>query len=428
MKKLFIFLFYTFFWGVESCSCKKVFPSEDKMQLIQLRKEIIEDLKENLLPFWAKYSVDSNDPNQGFYGRIANNGTGIKNAPKHNVLFARYLWTYSSAYRVLGDEVYLQLAHRAYNYFSNFFWDSENGGVYWTLNAEGTVQDSDKITYGLSFAIYAFSEYYQATGNKEILLKAIKTYELLEEYAYDSINGGYIEAFTADWQNVEGRGMAGRRSKSMNTHLHLLEAYTNLYRVYPEENLKKKLYGMIDVFNNHILNTQTYHQELYFDKNWNVSGRFDSYGHDIEFSWLFCEAAEVLNNEKLINQIKQTAVKIAEAQLTEGMNPEGAMIYEKAGENHYNKDISWWVQAEAVVGYINAYDISHDRKFLDAAVGVWNYIKKYMIDKEFGGWYPMLVENGNHDPKGIKGDEWTCPYHNSRMGFEINHRLGNLKL
>ena len=427
MKNLLVLFLSVLLLNTVSCSRKEEIPPEDKAQLIQLRDEIVGDLKENLLPFWAKYSVDPNDPNQGFYGRIANDGTGIENTPKHNVLFARYLWTYSTACHVLGDEKYLQLANRAYNYFSNFFWDSENGGVYWTLNADGTVQNSGKITYGLSFAIYAFSEYYRATGNKESLQKAIKIYELLEEHAYDAENGGYLEAFTADWKYVEGRGMAGRRSKSMNTHLHLLEAYTNLYRVYPDENLKKKLYGMIDAFNNHILNMQTYHQELYFGKDWTVSGRFDSYGHDIEFSWLLCEAAEVLNDEELIKQTEQTAVKIAEAQLTEGMNTEGAMIYEKSGEDHYNREISWWVQAEAVVGYINAYEISHDRKFLDAAVGVWNYIKKNMIDNEFGGWYPMLDENGNHDPNGIKGDEWTCPYHNSRMGFEIYRRLSDVK-
>lgn len=427
MKKIFILYLFVLIFAMLSCARKEEIPSEDKTQLIQLRNEIVGDLKGNLLPFWGKYSVDPNDSNQGFYGQIANDGTGIENAPKHNVLFARYLWTYSTAYRILGDEKYLQLADRAYNYLSNFFWDKENGGVYWILNADGTVQNSNKITYGLSFAIYAFSEYYRITGNKESLQKAIKIYQLLEEHAYDNEKGGYLEAFTSDWQYVAGQGMAGRRSKSMNTHLHLLEAYTNLYRVYSNEELKQKIYGMIAVFNNHILNKKTYHQQLYFDKDWTVSGQFDSYGHDIEFSWLFNEAAEVLKDEELIKQIQETAVKIATVQLSEGMNSEGAMIYEKMGEDHYNREISWWVQAEAVVGYINAYEISHDRKFLEAAVGVWNYIKDKMIDKEYGGWYPNLDENGNYIPNALKGDEWTCPYHNGRMGFEIYDRLEYLK-
>ncbi len=342
-------------------------------------------------------------------------------------MFARYLWTYSKSYSVLGDEKYLQLANRAYNYLSNFFWDKENGGVYWILNANGTVQDSNKITYGQSFAIYAFSEYYKVTGNKESLQKAMKIYQLLEEHAYDPENGGYLEAFTADWQFVPDLGLAEKGTKSMNTHLHLLEAFTNLYKVDPNDEVKKKIYEMIDIFNNHILNKETYHQELFFNKDWSVVGRYDSYGHDIEFSWLFREAAEALGDEELIKQIEETAVKIAAVQLSEGMNSEGAMIYEKAGEDHFNRKISWWVQAEAVVGYVNAYEISHDRKFLDAAVGVWNYIKEHMIDKEYGGWYPMLDENGNHDPNGIKGDGWTCPYHNSRMGFEIYRRLSDLK-
>lgn len=427
MKNLSVLFLSVLFLIMGSCSTKEEIPPEDKAQLVQLRNEIVNDLKGNLLEFWAKYSVDQNDPNEGFYGRIANDGTGIENAPKHNVLFARYLWTYSTAYRVFGDEKYLQLANRAYNYLSNFFWDKENGGVYWVLNADGTVQNSGKMTYGQSFAIYAFSEYYRVTRNEESLRKAIKIYQLLKERAYDPENGGYLEAFTSDWNYVEGRGMAGKQAKSMNTHLHVLEAFTNLYRVYPDDDLKERLYAMTDVFNNHILNTKTYHQELFFAKDWTVAGRFDSYGHDIEFSWLFCEAAEVLKDEDLIKQIEETAVKVAQSQLTDGMNSDGAMIYEKTGDDHYNKKISWWVQAEAVVGYVNAYEISHNKKFLDAATGVWSYVKKHMIDYEYGGWYPMLDENGNHDSNGIKGDEWTCPYHNSRMGFEIYRRLGDLE-
>jgi cellobiose epimerase len=410
-------------WG---CTAPKQIPQDEKELLIQLRDEIVADLTGNLLPFWKQYSVDHTDPNEGFYGAIAFNGEGIPGTPRHNVLFTRYLWTYASAYRVLGDEESLELAHRAYHYLNNFFVDKLNGGVFWVLNADGSVADSSKMTYGLSFAIYAFSEYYRITENKESLENAIEIYRLLEEHALDRQYGGYLESFTADWQHIPGQGMAAGQSMSMNTHLHLLEAYTNLYRVWPDEGLKNRLYAVIDIFWDHILNQDTWHQELYFERDWTVHGRYDSYGHDIEFSWLFDEAGRVLSDKNLIQKIQEASVKIAEVQLNEGMNTEGAMIYEKEGEDHYNRNISWWVQAEAVVGFLNAYELSHDRKYLDAATGVWNYIKNKMIDHEHGGWIPNLDEHGNPRPKAQKGNGWTGPYHNCRMGFEVYERLHQL--
>jgi len=427
MKKLFLLMSVLLVAITVGCSGEPKYPAEEKKLLIQLRDEISQDLNDNLLAFWKKYSVDPNDPNQGFYGIIKRDGTGVDSAQKHNVLFARYLWTYSSAYRIFQDEESLQLAHRAYQYLSNYFWDKENGGVFWVLNADGSVSDSSKMTYGLSFAMYAFSEYYRITQNEESLEKAKQIYQLLEAHAFDKENGGYLEAFSADWQWAEGKGMAARQAKSMNTHLHLLEAYTNLYRVWPDEGLKTQMLGLIDMFWKHILNTETHHQELYFAKDWTVYGRYDSYGHDIEFSWLFDEAGKVLGDPELIQRIQEESVKIAAVQLEEGMNEEGAMIYEKSGEDHYRRNIQWWVEAEAVVGFLNAYQISGDRKFLDAAIGVWEYIKKYIVDKEYGGWHPNLLEDGTPRPGDIKGDGWTCPYHNGRMGFEVYERLHALK-
>ncbi len=412
--------------GLCGCNNDHKFPYEEKQLLIQLREEIVADLQENLLPFWKNFSVDPDDPNEGFYGAIAYDGAGITDAGKHNVLFTRYLWTYSAAYRIFGDDESLELAHRAYNYLTNFFWDEENGGVHWQLNADGTVRDSIKMTYGLAFAIYAFSEYYRISGNEESLNKAIQIFHLLEEHAYDPLYGGYLEAFTTDWKFVPGQGMASGRSKSMNTHLHLLEAYTNLYRVWPDAELEDKMHEMIDVFWDHILNTETHHLELYFERDWTVYGRYDSYGHDIEFAWLFDEAGQVLEDPELIRKIQEASVKIAQVQLEEGMNPHGAMIYEKIGEDRYRDNLSWWVQSEAVVGFINAYEISRDRKFLEAAIGVWEYVRDNMIDREHGGWYANLDADGTPRPNARKGDGWIGPYHNGRMGFEIYERFHNL--
>jgi cellobiose epimerase len=411
---------------ISGCAAKDSIPSADKEILIKFRDEIVDDLQMNLLPFWKENSPDNDDPNLGFYGAITNDGTGVAGAKKHNVLFTRYLWTYSAASRVLGDQESLELAHRAYNYLASFFWDDIHGGVFWELNADGTVFDSTRMTYGLSFAIYSLSEYYRVSQNEESLQKAVRLFHLIEEHVKDQEYGGYLEAFTSDWRYLEGEGIAAGQSKSMNTHLHLLEAYTNLYRVWPDMELEKSLYDLIGIFKKHILNTGTLHQELFVKRDWSVYGRFDSYGHDIEFSWLFDEAGKVLNDPYLVRQIQELSVGIAKVQLSEGMNPRGAMIYEKEGDDHYRKNISWWVQAEAVVGFLNAYELSRDPEFLSAAAGVWNFIRDNMIDRQFGGWYADLDENGNPRPGRMKGDSWTGPYHNVRMGLEVYERLHNI--
>jgi cellobiose epimerase len=419
-----MFLIMTTIPMLNNCSGPSRGHADEKDVLAELYNGVMKDLTENLLPFWIENSVDTNDPNMGFFGAIENDGTGVTTARKHNVLFTRYLWTYSAAYRVLGDEMSLGLAHRAYEYLSSYFHDQDNGGVFWELNADGTVSDSSKVTYGLSFAIYSLSEYYRATRNEESLQKAISIFSLIEEHAYDREHGGYLEAFTADWRHVEGAGIANGRAKSMNTHLHILEAYTNLYRVWPDRELKEKLIELIDVFMHHVINHETSHLELFFDRDWSVHGRYDSYGHDIEFSWLFHEAAEVLEDDVLKEKITELSLKIADVQLKEGLNSQGAMIYEKEGDV-LKKNISWWVQAEAIVGFLNAWELSGDRKFLDAALGVWEYIENNMIDRQDGGWFPDLDEHGDPMAGKLKGNSWTCPYHNVRMGLEINERFSN---
>ncbi len=406
-----------------SCNGRSANQADESRVPDLLVHEITADMEENLLPFWKRHSVDHDDPRQGFFGRIAHDGTGIGDARKFNVLFARYLWTWSAAFRVLGDIESRRLADRAFNYISTYFIDHEHGGMYWILNADGSLADSSKITYGQSFAIYAFSEYYRATNNEESLRLAIDIYRLLEKKVKDREHGGYLEGFTDDWHYREEKGLAEGRIKSMNTHLHLLEAYTNLYRVWPDSQLRESLEHLVDIFFDHIVDTNRYHQDLFFGRDWTVDGRYDSYGHDIEFSWLFYEAAEVLGDTDLLERVSNLSIKIAEKQLSAGLNHQGAMIYEKMGEGLYRRNISWWVQAEAVVGFLNAWEISGNPDFFDAAAGVWEYIKGYMIDYQHGGWHPDLDEHGTPVPGRLKGDEWTCPYHNVRMGLEVHERF-----
>jgi mannobiose 2-epimerase len=402
-----------------SPACSKKEESEAKLH--QMREEIVSNLITNILPFWEVYSLD---PSGGFYGTIRNDGTPVPEAEKGLVLNARILWTFSSAYRAFEVENYKQIANRAQKYLLDRFIDPLYGGAYWSLNANGEPANADKQTYGLAFAIYGLSEHYRATGSNESLEQAIALYNALQEHAYDPVNGGYVESFTRDWQlpgrfGYDGTGIA---PKTMNTHIHLLEAFTNLYRIWPDEQLKKQIKDLVTVFYDKIINPETGHERLFLTMEWNNIEDIDSYGHDIELSWLLYEAVETLNDEALIKRTEVMSVRLAETQMREGWNPAGYMSYEKAN-GLVSENIEWWPQAETVVGFVNAWQISGDPEYAAAAVTTWNWIKENLVDYEYGEWYYSLDENGMPITDRPKGSMWKCPYHNSRMGFEILERI-----
>ena len=397
-----------------TASCATKLSEEDKI-VSQLKQEILEDLTENILPFWAKYSPD--DSSGGFYGALNFDGTPRTDAPKAGILNARLVWTFSTAYRMLNDEQYLTLANRAQRYFLDHFIDPECGGSFYVVSYNGEPLDAQKDTYQNAFAIYGLSEHYRATGNTESLDAAVAVYRKLTEHAYDSVNGGFIESFTREWQMIDVES-----PKTMNTNLHILEALTNLYRVWDDDGLKQHLRKEIEVMSHKVLNQKTWHEELFFTIDWHNQQNIDSYGHDIEFSWLLVEAAEALGDEELLEDARRIAVNLAAVQLEEGIDEKGAMMYEKEGE-HLNANLEWWTQAETVAGCLNAWQISGDRKFLDAAVRTWEWIKTCMIDREYGEWYRSVTPDGKPLKNRAKADQWRCPYHNSRMGFEIMTRF-----
>ena len=409
MKNLLLTI--TCFFVVTSCTTK---ISEEEKITEQLKKEIVQDLTENILPFWVNRS---SDPSGGFYGTLNFDGTPGANAMKGGILNARLVWTFSTAYRILEDEQYLTLANRAQRYFIDYFIDPEYGGSFYTLNADGTPLDMQKNTYQNVFAVYGLSEHYRATGNKESLDAAIAIYRKLIEYAYDPVNGGFIESFTREWQMSDME-----YPKTMNTNLHALEALTNLYRVWKDEGLKKHLREEIDVMSHKVLNQETWHEQLFLTMDWQNQREIDSYGHDIEFSWLLVEAAEVLGDEEILKDTERIAINLATVQLEQGIDKNGAMMYEKEGD-HLEARLSWWPQTETVVGCLNAWQISGDKKFLDAALRTWEWIKTYMIDYEYGEWYIGVNPDGVPQKERVKADQWRCPYHNSRMGFEVMTRL-----
>ena len=388
--------------------------SQEDKRVAQLKQEIVQDLTGNILPFWASHSPD---PSGGFYGTLNFDGTPKAGAMKGGILNARLIWTFSTAYRVLKNEQYLTLANRAQRYFIDHFIDKEYGGSFYTLKADGSPLDSHKDTYQNAFAIYGLSEHYRATGNKESLDAAIAIYNKLIEHAYDPVNGGFIESFTRDWQmnTVES-------PKTMNTNLHVLEALTNLYRVWKDEGLKKQLQEEIDVMMHKVLNQATWHEQLFFTMDWQNQKKVDSYGHDIEFSWLLVEAAEVLGDEAIVKDTKRIAINLVNTQLEQGLAEDGGMRYEKDSDR-LDANREWWPQAETVLGCLNAWQISGNQKYLDAAVREWEWIKTNMIDREYGEWYSNVKPDGTPQKNRVKADQWRCPYHNSRMGFEVMRRF-----
>jgi cellobiose epimerase len=400
------------------------FKNDLKIRLQQLKTEVTENLTKNLIPWWSARMVDNT--NGGFYGRINWNDQVFPSADKGGILNARILWTYSAAYRVLKDTAYLSLATRAKTYIMDHFIDKESGGAYRSVKATGEVSDSKKQTYTEAFFIYGLTEYYRITGDQEALTTARNIFECLEKNAFDKESNGYFEVFTHDWKRSHEM-LIGEKSpndeKTMNTSLHVMEAYANLYRVWPDKRMADRLRNMVDLFLNKIVDKKSFHLICFMDKRWDSSSTTDSYGHDIEASWLIYEAANLLNDPALLARSRETTGRIAIA-ASEGLQPDGSMIDEKDNASgRLNSNRSWWSQAETVVGYLNAFELTGNEKYLDYSVKNWNYIKNHLIDNKNGGWYPSANEAGVAG-KGDKAGFWTCPYHNGRMCLEIIERVG----
>ena len=379
---------------------------------------------ENILSYWLTYTMD--EENDGFYGEVTNDNQPVTGAVKGSVLNARILWSFSAAYNLNKNPAYLHAAKRALNYINQYFIDKANGGVYWSVAANGAPADTKKQIYALAFTIYGLAEYYKATADNESLATAISLFNAIEKYSYDSSRGGYFEAFTMDWQPIEDLRLSDKdanEKKTMNTHLHILEAYTNLYRVWPDAQLAKQICELIQDFEQHIINPQNYHLNLFMGEDWTVKGDVVSYGHDIEASWLLLEAAEVLHDEVWIDRIKKLAVKIAHAS-AEGLNADGSMSYElEPAINHRIDEKHWWVQAEAMVGYYNAYQLTNEDQFFDKVRALWNFTRMHIIDSTKGEWYwGVNADDTLMDGYG-KAGFWKCPYHNSRACIEMINRL-----
>lgn len=394
--------------------------TNEQRTLERLKAETLDELKNNILPFWLKLFDREND---GFYGQVDGTNTLITGADKGGVLNARILWTFSAAFGLTGDSSYLVAALRANNYLLKHFVDREFGGVYWKLNSKGEPLDRKKQIYNLAFAIYGLSEFYRISKNDNSLTTAIHLFETIERYSYDPHRGGYLESFSREWGELTDMRLSEKdenEKKTMNTHLHILEAYTNLYKVWKSPVLKIQLERLITLFSTTFINPENYHLLLFFDENWNSKSDVVSFGHDIETAWLLYNAANATGNPTLTASTRGMLLKITEASL-EGYNEDGSMNYEySATQSKTDTERHWWVQAETVVGLLYAYSESNDNRFLYKAEKTWNYIKEHIIDRRQGEWFWSCFENGAINTLQDKAGFWKCPYHNSRMCIEID--------
>jgi mannobiose 2-epimerase len=392
----------------------------------QFKSELEQELIARILPFWMEKTVDVE--NGGFYGQIFNNLMIDKKAEKGCILNSRILWTFSSAYRVFKDKRYLAIARRAYEYLLEYFWDPEFGGLYFTIDNLGRVVNSHKQVYNLSFGIYGFSEYYRATGVPESLDRAIRLFWLIEQNCYDSGNMGYFEARSRDWTSIDDKQLSLmdlNEQKSMNTHLHLLESYTNLLRVWDNAQLRNQLHELIKVAVTYLIEPQTSHFKLFFDERWNSKGDLISMGHDIEGSWLLYEAAGVLGDGDLSAKVKNIAVAMAQRVYEEGIDPEYGGLFNELENGILRSNVKiWWPQCEAMVGFFNAFQLTGDKHFWEAAHGIWQFIQRYLLDKENGEWFGETTREGIPIKNYYKVGPWKCPYHNGRACMELIARLG----
>ncbi len=393
------------------------------------KNEIQNELTGRLLPFWINQAVDHR--RGGFYGEISYDLQVNRNAEKGSILNSRILWTFASAYRQFSDENYLTIANRAFDFLKQYFWDAEYEGLYFTVNSQGKVVDSRKQVYNLAFGIYGLSEYYRATGLEVSLKLAVRLYSLIEKYAHDKLYKGYFEAFSRDWALFDDSRLSvtdPNEKKSMNTHLHLMEAYTNLLRVWDSEELRNSLRELLIVFIDRIVNPDTGHFKLFFDEAWNSKSNDISFGHDIEGSWLLYETAIVLKKPAIISMVKEISINMAQKIYEEGLDAEFGGLFNEA-ENGVPKDFYkvWWVQAEALVGFLNAYELSGYNHFLKTTYEIWQYINRYLIDKTHGEWFWQVNRDGVPDKRRHKVGQWKCPYHNGRACIELINRLERIK-
>lgn len=387
-------------------------------------EEVKAHLQECIIPFWKKLRDDEFG---GYYGWMDHELNVDKKATKGCILNSRITWFFSNAYMLLKDESLLEEAKHGYEFMKKYCVDKERGGVYWSVRYDGTPEDTTKHTYNQAFSIYALSSYYDASGDKGALDTAMELFRIIENRCMDEI--GYKEAFDRDFTEIENDKLSENgviAEKTMNTLLHVFEAYTELYRVGKDEAVKKRLEWILDEFAEKVYNPKLHRQEVFFDREMNSIIDLHSYGHDIETAWLIDRGTEVLGEKQYQDKLRPIILDLT------------AQIYKVAFDGHslanecekgvVNTDRIWWVQAETVVGFLNGYKLEPEKKeYLEAAEAEWQFIKDYVIDKRPGSeWFREVTPDGKPMSGSPIVEPWKCPYHNGRMCIEVIRRANDV--
>lgn len=375
-----------------------------------------ECLERNILPLW----LGLKDPRGGFYGEMDASGQVLRDAPRGVILGARIIWSFSAAYAALGKKEYLEAALHQSEWFLKYFCDSRFGGVYWSVAADGRPLETKKQLYSQGFAIYGLSELYKVTRDEKVLQAAIGLYRIVEEHFADRQYGGYCEALARDFSPLEDMSLSAHdinAPKTMNSHLHILEAYANLFQVWPDKGLKTATERLLDIICTKVMGPDG-HLRLYFDRDWSVLPGGVSYGHDIETSWLALECAFALKDASVAERVRPFALAMGKA-AGEGLMEDGSMRYECLPDGTFDDSRQWWVQAETVVGYLWLWKYHGVAGAERTAAAAWEYIRKNLVDPEGGEWWWAILPDGTPDKTQPKAGFWKCPYHNSRMCLEI---------
>ena len=391
------------------------------MRSAEYREEMAHELQ-SILQYWMLHTPD--EKWGGFVGRIDDTDRPDVGAPKGLVLNSRILWSFSAAWRTTGQWIYRPVATRAYEYLVRYFLDAVHGGFFWSLTSTGEPLNTRKQIYGQAFALYGLSEYYRATGDQAVLNQAIDLYRLIEKHSFDPVHTGYFEAFSRGWQPLEDLRLSDKdanEQKTMNTHLHVLEAYTTLYTVWPDAGLQGRISLLLDNFFRHIIDPATAHLGLFFTGDWQPRSALISYGHDIEAAWLLHEAALAIGGKEEIARTASSCLAIAKA-ADQGVDTDGGLWYE-AEDGRLVREKHWWPQAEAMVGFLRAWSISGDDHWWRRSTAAWGFVKRYLRQPDDREWIWGIRADHTPMPGQDKAGFWKCPYHNSRACLEIIRTL-----
>ncbi len=382
---------------------------------------------ENIGRWWLTHALD--EDRGGFYGEITADNTPVPDAPKGLVMNARILWFFSEAAQYTGNRNYRTAADRAFRYLQDYFYDAEYGGYYWSLNADGSVCYDKKQVYAQSFVIYGFSAYYQLSGDDKALRAAMACFDLIEQHCIDVEGEGYFEAYTREWGKIDDVRLSEKDlnyPKTMNTHLHIVEAYTRLYKVSGDERVRKALTYGLDLFDRFIIDRDTGHLRMFMGNDWRDHSTEWSYGHDIETAWLLLKALKALGDEQRLQQWLPTIVQLAEVCLREAVDDKGGVMdgcVKASGE--YHRQRMWWVQAEGLVGFLTAYKLTGETRYWNVVQKLWDFIQRYQLDRDYGEWHWHSTLDAPDRDRDYKVGFWKGPYHNGRAMIECARLVGH---